>query len=98
MMTEETKIKLRRSRVRMWVTYWAAAFVFGGAVAIIAYGLWMKDSALAKDTFNVVLPIGTAIVTYWFAGRSAEKNAEGSNASPNNTGQDKANEDGEQRV
>ena len=71
-------MKKRRSKVRVNVTYGAAAFVFIGGAAIIAYGIITKDSDLAKDTFNVVLPIGTAVITYWFAGRSAEKVAENS--------------------
>ena len=69
----DDNIKRRRSLVRMWITYIAATFVFGGGAGIILYALWMRDTQLAKDTFNVVLPVGTAVVTYWFAGRSAEK-------------------------
>ena len=69
-------IRRRRSMVRMLVTYIAALFVFAGGGMIIVYGLWKNEIDLAKDTFNVVLPIGTAVVTYWFAGRSAEKATE----------------------
>ena len=75
-MADDNDIKARRSKVRMNVTYGAAAFIFLGGGAIIAYAIVKGDTSLAKDTFNVVLPIGTAIVTYWFAGRSAEKAAE----------------------
>ena len=70
-------IKLRRSKVRMYVTYGAAAFVFLVATAIILYDLIKGDAAAAKDTFTTVLPVATAVVTYWFAGRSAEKTIEG---------------------
>ena len=75
-MADNNDIKERRSKVRMNVTYGAAAFIFLGGGAIITYAIFKGDTPLAKDTFNVVLPIGTAIVTYWFAGRSAEKAAE----------------------
>ena len=69
-------IRQRRSKVRMNVTYLAALFVFFGAAAMIVYAFIVKDNAMAKDTFTVVLPIGTAVITYWFAGRSAEKASE----------------------
>lgn len=72
----EQDIKRRRSMVRMYVTYIAAAFVFGGGAALILYGILDDKHTFAQDVFNVVLPVGTAIITYWFAGRSAEKTAE----------------------
>lgn len=72
----EQDIKRRRSMVRMYVTYIAAAFVFGGGAALILYGILDDKDTFAQDVFNVVLPVGTAIITYWFAGRSAEKTAE----------------------
>ena len=61
-MTDE--IKARRSKVRMNVTYLAAAFVFLGGGAIIGYAMIIGKTDLAKDTFNAVLPIGTAVVAY----------------------------------
>lgn len=79
----EEDIKRRRSMVRMYVTYIAAAFVFGGGAALILYGILDDKHTFAQDVFNVVLPVGTAIITYWFAGRSAEKVAE----RPENGGQ-----------
>ena len=79
----DNDIKSRRSKVRINVTYIAAAFIFIGGAAIIAYGIITKDTSLAKDTFNVVLPVGTAVVTYWFAGRSAEKVAESGSPTTN---------------
>lgn len=91
-MADESKIKSQRSAVRIRVTYLAAIFVFFGSGAIIAYALWKGDTTLAKETFNVVLPIGTGVVTYWFAGRSAEKVAEGSNSSTKDEGKDKADQ------
>ena len=73
---DDNDIKRRRSKVRMNVTYLAAGFVFLGAAAIIVYGIWTGEMDLAKETFNIVLPIGAAVISYWFAGRSAEKAVE----------------------
>lgn len=73
-MAEQDKgLEKRRAKVRIWVTYVAALFVFVGAAAMIAYALIIKDNALAKDIFFAVLPVGAAVISYWFAGRSAEK-------------------------
>lgn len=89
----DNDIKRRRSRVRIWVTYMAAAFIFGVGSIIIGYDLFFAGGKpeTAKDTFNIILPIGTAVVTYWFAGRSAEKARESTDQSPE--GQDTTQKD-----
>ena len=90
----DNDIKRRRSKVRIWVTYIAATFVFGVGAGIIVYAMIVDIPDLAKDTFNVVLPIGTAVVTYWFAGRSAEKATEGRDDNGQNTKKPIAQDDG----
>ena len=89
-------IKLRRSKVRMYVTYGAAAFVFLVATAIILFDLVKGNAAAAKDTFTTVLPVATAVVTYWFAGRSAEKTIEGSQDRNGDDGDAKEDQDTKQ--
>lgn len=79
----EDKIKLRRSRVRMWVTYGAAWFLFGGGALFVGYLAWypvtavpdgqVNNLATAKEIFFVLVPIATSIVTYWFAARQSEE-------------------------
>ena len=70
------KTDAARSAVRRWVTYIAAAFVFGGGtvmiIGLIIFGGETGISA-AKDLFTAILPIGTGVITFWFAGRSHEK-------------------------
>ena len=68
-----SKLKQRRSEVRVYVTYLAAAFVFLGGGIMIAVALFTHQGDLAKDLFFTILPIGTGVITFWFAGRSAEK-------------------------
>ncbi len=74
-------LKKHRSYVRVVVTYFAAAFVFFGGGLMIAYFILTgKDNhALAKDIFTAILPIGTAVITFWFAGRAHEKATAGLN-------------------
>ena len=70
------KTNSARSAVRRWVTYIATAFVFGGGtVMIIGFVIFGGETgiAAAKDLFTAILPIGTGIITFWFAGRSHEK-------------------------
>ena len=74
--SEKERMDSRRSAVRLWVTYIAAAFVFGvGTLMILWFTIRGGDNGAtsAKDLFVTILPVGTAVVTYWFAGRSAEK-------------------------
>ena len=74
----EDKIQLRRSKVRVVVTYGAAAFLFGGGALFIGYLVLYpaeKEAVtltLAKEIFFVLVPVATSIVTFWFAGRRAE--------------------------
>ena len=72
----EDKIKLRRSRVRMLVTYGAAWFLFGGGALFVGYLAWypvtpvpdgqVDNLATAKESFSSLF-LATSIVTYWFA-------------------------------
>lgn len=73
--------KIMKSRVRVYVTYAAGIFVFGGGLFLMAaagFG-WLSDKGgnpaftNAKDIFMMVLPIATGILTYWFAERAATK-------------------------
>ena len=74
---EESKQESNRSRVRIWVTYIAAVYVFAGS-SILICSLWIdqvddKKLSIAKDIFFTVLPIATGIITYWFASRKPKE-------------------------
>ena len=72
--SEAEKRESRRSSVRVWVTYGAAIFLFGGGIGLVVACLFMGDPDKAKDVFMAILPISTAVVTYWFANRANSKN------------------------
>ena len=77
--SNKEKTDIARSAVRRWITYAAAAFVFGvGTVMIAGLAVFGGEKGVdaAKDLFTVILPIGTGVITYWFAGRSHEKTRE----------------------
>ncbi len=63
-MTDQQKQELRKSRVRVSVTYAATLFLFGGAFVLM---LVKPDEA--TDIFFTVLPVASGIISYWFATR-----------------------------
>ena len=84
-----------RTRVRIWVTYAAAGYLFGfGPLFIIL--LYAQDPVpdsrivpgvdAAKNLFATILPISSGIVAYWFAARGADKLKE-PNPAPNESAQ-----------
>lgn len=79
----EERLEVIRSRVRRWVTYGAAAFIFGVGAVLIGLLLLVRKDALgdvqaAKDLFLAILPLATSVITYWFATRRPkEGNANG---------------------
>ena len=87
----EAKRQLAKSRVRVWVTYLAAGFVFGGgALLVLALGAgWVKagdaNVIAMKEVFMTVLPIATGVITYWFADRAATKRLENGSQKPDGT-------------
>lgn len=71
--TSEELIEQRRSRVRVVVTYLAAAYIFLGSGALIV-ALWIEKLpaekfSTAKDVFTMVMPVAAGIIAYWFASR-----------------------------
>ena len=62
-----------KSRVRVWVTYGAALYVFLFGAILCGLLLWLGSDATgmaeAKDLFLATLPIGSGILAYWFAAR-----------------------------
>lgn len=75
-LTVRERIEMRRSKVRIWVTYSAALYVFlGSLVLILAFAIAGAEGTglpLAKEVFTMVLPIATGIITYWFASRKPD--------------------------
>lgn len=70
--TFDEKLKLRKSRVRVAITYWAAIFLFAVPIVMIItfFKLCKYDEALTL--FNSILPVAAGIISYWFATRSKE--------------------------
>lgn len=72
---ESGQLAKMKSLVRIVVTAMAALFLFGGGGAMIWFYLdCCPDDTKAKDIFMTILPVASAIVSFWFAGRLALKN------------------------
>ena len=70
--TFKEKKELRRSRVRIWVTFGAAAYLFIFGPALVAFLLFYKpagDADAAKDLFMYLVPVASGIIAYWFGAR-----------------------------
>ena len=66
---EEKQQEIRKSQVRVLVTYAAAGFLFLGGPLLIFILLLNDCRAEALAVFNALLPVSAAIISYWFAGR-----------------------------
>ena len=78
--------ELRRSLVRVLVTYLAAAYLFiGGPIfcyflfnhAVDANGMAVPGIEDAKNLYMSILPISSSILAYWFATRSSGAQRDG---------------------
>ena len=68
----DKELKRKRSYVRVKITHYAAYFLFGGGAGLIIAFLFIKDdSTAAKDLFMAILPVASAILSFWFAGRKS---------------------------
>ena len=64
-----------RSAVRMIVTYVATGFIFVVGAAIVGYFIATDKHDDGKDIFLAILPIASAVITYWFAARQSGSTA-----------------------
>ena len=60
-----------RSAVRMKVTYVATGFLFIVGAALVGYFITTGKPDDGKDIFLAILPIASAVITYWFASRQS---------------------------
>ncbi len=78
----DTNQENRKSNVRVFVTYGATAFLFGGGALFILYLLVTKQVDHAVNLFQTILPVSAAIISYWFGNRGAGKAADHRNKQP----------------
>lgn len=66
-----------RSAVRMKVTYVATGFLFVVGAALVGYFITSGKPDDGKDIFLAILPIASAVITYWFASRQSGSSEKG---------------------
>ncbi|MCY3827150.1 MAG: hypothetical protein OXG10_07235 [Candidatus Dadabacteria bacterium] len=63
--------EIKKSQVRVRVTYWSAAFLFAGGYVLTGALFWKGKYTEAKDMFLAILPVSAAVISFWFAGRKS---------------------------
>lgn len=71
--SDSFSLEKARSQVRISVTYMAALFLFGGGTLFILFLLYKKRTSDAIDLFNIILPVTTTIIAFWFGTRGVSK-------------------------
>ena len=66
----KAKKKIRRNWVRIWVTYFAAGFVFILGAVLVIILVFNGDNTTgkldtAKELYSIILPVATGILAYW---------------------------------
>lgn len=64
----------RKSKVRVYVTYVAAGYLFLGGGLFIIYLIGKDKLSEALTLFNTLLPVAAGFVSFWFAGRGVVQN------------------------
>lgn len=81
-MSHEERLELRRNRVRVYVTYAAAGYIFLGTPAVIYLVRAGKLGTDSMNLFMMVLPIASGIVSFWFGARGENKKQDPGGDSP----------------
>ncbi len=75
----------RKSQVRVKVTYWAAAFLFGGGSLFIVFYIFKGMEQQANALFLAILPVSASIVSFWFASRKPMESGNGNTSGGSET-------------
>ena len=78
----ERQLDMRRSQVRIWVTYTMTALYSITALILISYLLYKEDISSALAVFAGISSTTTGIIAFWFGTRQGPKK-ESTNTIPN---------------
>ena len=67
----EKKQQIRKSQVRVVVTYFMTAAYVVTAIGLIAWLMWLEKSELAIGVFSGVASTTATIIAFWFGSRGA---------------------------
>ena len=68
---EQRMQDIRKSKVRVYVTYGMTGAYIVGALGLITWLMWQKETELALGIFSGVASTTTAIIAFWFGSRGA---------------------------
>lgn len=64
---------IRKSKVRVCVTYGMTGAYIVGALGLITWLMWQEETELAIGIFSGVASTTTAIIAFWFGSRGATR-------------------------
>lgn len=77
---------IRKSKVRVHVTYAMTGAYITGALGLIAWLMSQKETQLALGIFSGVASTTTAIIAFWFGSRGGTRTGERSGGENEGTG------------
>ena len=67
---------IRKSKVRVYVTYGMTGAYIVGALGLITWLMWQEETELAIGIFSGVASTTTAIIAFWFGSRGSSRSSE----------------------
>ena len=67
---------IRKSKVRVYVTYAMTTAYIVGALGLIAWLMWQKKTELALGIFSGLASTTAAIIAFWFGSRGSVRSPE----------------------
>lgn len=78
-MEHESRVHdIRKSKVRVYVTYSMTAAYVIAALGLIAWLMWQQKTDLAMGIFSGVASTTSAITAFWFGSRGSARSQDGS--------------------
>ena len=65
--------EIRKSRVRVWVTYVMTAAYAVAALGLVAWLMWVDKTDLAIGVFSGLASTSASIIAFWFGSRGAAR-------------------------
>ena len=76
-MEEESRTHdIRKSKVRVYVTYSMTAAYIAAALGLIAWLMWQQKTDLAMGIFSGVASTTSAITAFWFGSRGSARSSQ----------------------
>ncbi len=66
--------EIRKSRVRVWVTYIMTLAYAMAAIGLVGWLMWVDKTDLAIGVFSGLASTSASIIAFWFGSRGSARN------------------------